>query len=89
MTRKEEKLYTVSEVAKVFGKTRQTIRNWFRAGKLNPKTYRVMYGANGTILDLRFTEHIFDWMNPEKEKIENLAKTKNKKASKMLKKIVE
>ena len=42
-----EKLYTVTELANVFGKTRQTIHNWIEAGRF--PNYVQLGGDGGTI----------------------------------------
>lgn len=42
-----EKLYTVTELADVFGKTRQTIHNWIEAGRF--PNHVQLGGDGGTI----------------------------------------
>lgn len=86
---KKKKFYNVKEVSAIIGRTKQTIRNWVRFKKLPPECYRALYGTNGKILELCFTEQIFAWLNPERKAKKNITKAKNRQAKKMLKKIVE
>lgn len=43
----QEKVYTVTELAEIFGKTRQTIHNWIDAGRF--PNHQQLGGEGGTV----------------------------------------
>lgn len=45
----QEKLYTVAELAKLFGKSRQAIHNWLEAGRF-PNSFEVGEGGGKMVL---------------------------------------
>ena len=88
MENAKKEYFSVEEISNITQKTKQTIRNWVKKGKLPQDTYRVLYGTDGKILSLLFTKKFFDWLNPERKRTKSLVEAKNKQAKKLLRKLV-